>query len=337
MKVAIVGTGNVARKNYLPFIAAHEDVSLTYLNRTRSKAEEAAQQYGGRVADSVEDLMADDPDAVFVLTQETERYDVACSLLRLKPKRLFFEKPLVAQHGQADVVEDDFYRAKDVLKRAKEAGTETAMVFNYRFFDQSVRAKELLDTGRFGKPVHFTGLVHYACWSHCIDLLLYFVGSPAEISAFGSQQKRLCWGTHCASDVVAAVRTEDDATGSIIGTCGIDQKLPLYEMSFCYEGGRISMRDLDGPMEVVDYGTRCHELHTLSFDVSRWDQYNASFGRSINAYLDTVRDGAPPPIPGVAGLRELQFEAAIRRSIAQGCPVDVAKEFPIEADLAGTQ
>ena len=45
---------------------------------------------------------------------------------------------------------------------------------------------------------------------------------------------------------------------------------------------------------------------------------------------EAPRAGAPPPVPGIAGLRELQFEAAIKRSIAQGRPVVLAEEFPTE-------
>ena len=68
----------------------------------------------------------------------------------------------------------------------------------------------------------------------------------------------------------------------------------------------------------------------LPRDVSRWDQYRASFGKSINAYLASIRAGDPPTVPGIAGLRELQFEAAIKRSIAQGAPVDPDVDFPLQ-------
>ena len=40
--IGIVGTGNVARCNYLPFLAKQEDVSLLYVSRTRAKASMAS-------------------------------------------------------------------------------------------------------------------------------------------------------------------------------------------------------------------------------------------------------------------------------------------------------
>jgi predicted dehydrogenase len=329
LKVAIVGTGKVATQNYLPYLVQHKDVTLSYYNRTRAKAEEVAQRYGGRTAASLAELMQDEPDTVLVLTRETDRYAAARALLEFRPKRLFFEKPLVAQHGQANVVEDDFIQAREILQLAQAAGTETAMVFNYRFFDQTSKARELVGAHKLGQPVHFTGLVHYACWSHCIDLILDFVGPVHTITALASQQQGSCMGSTGVTDVTAAVRMQNDATGTLIGTCRVDFKLPLYELTFAFERGRISLRDLDGDMELIDYTSGRHMIHRLSRDVSRWDQYRASFGKAINAYLDSIRDGSPPPVPGMAGLRELQFEAAIKRSIGQAKSVALDEVFPI--------
>src|SRR5258708_22366334 len=73
-KVAVVGTGNVAQKNYLPFLARQQDITLSYYNRTRAKAELCADTFGGWVADSIDSLMSASPDIVFVLTNKTARY-----------------------------------------------------------------------------------------------------------------------------------------------------------------------------------------------------------------------------------------------------------------------
>lgn len=329
LKVAIVGTGKVAAQNYLPYLVQHPDITLSYYNRSRDKAEAVAQQFGGRVASSLADLLVDDPDTVLILTRETDRYQVANELLALRPRRLFFEKPLVAQAGQADVTEGDFEKGRDLLVRAQAAGIETAMVFNYRFFEQTKKARELIAAHNFGQPVHFTGLVHYACWSHCIDLILAFMGPASTITALAAPVARPCMGTDNVRDVTAAVQMTNGATGTIIGTCSIDFKLPLYELTLAFERGRLTMRDLDGDLELIDYSSERHTVHALSRSVSRWDQYRASFGKAVNAYLDTVRAGAPPPVPGLAGLQELQFEAALKRSIAQNTPVHLADTFPI--------
>ena len=50
LRIALVGTGNVAKRNYVPCLAEREDVELGYYNRTRAKADAIAAEFGG-VAD----------------------------------------------------------------------------------------------------------------------------------------------------------------------------------------------------------------------------------------------------------------------------------------------
>lgn len=326
IKIAIVGTGSVARNSYLPYLSKQKDVVLTYYSRTPAKAEECVAAFGGRVVKSTRELLADKPDAVLVLTKETQRFDAAMTLLEGRPKRLFFEKPLVARNGQANVGEDDFFKARELLQRADAVGTETAMVFNYRFFDQTVRAQQMIADRQFGRLIQASLFVNYACWSHCIDLLHLFGGPAARMSALAGDTPY-----RDAVDVAGSFQLTNGATGTILGTSGTKFDLPLYDMIFNFERGNVRFSDLDGPLDVFDHATRYRESRTLIGNHSRWDQYQASFGNSLAAYLDSIRRNAPPPVPGLAGLEELQFEAALRRSIAQRRPVDVQGEFPLKA------
>ena len=325
MKIAIVGTGNVARSNYLPFLSKQEDVDLVYFSRTKSKADACASDFGGKVVESTEEILSEDPDATLVLTMETQRYEAAVSILAGRPRRLFFEKPLVAGNGQANVCEDDFINAKDLLERSKNRGTETAMVFNYRFFDQTVRMQKIVADRGFGELIHASLFVNYACWSHCLDLLHLFGGRADRISGLAGDIEY-----QNAVDVSGAFRLLNGATGTILGTSGTNFDFPLYQAVFNFERGTIRFNDLDGPIEVFDKATRHSETYGLIGNHSRWDQYRASFEKSLAAYLDSIRRNAPPPVPGIAGLEELQFEVALRRSIAQRRPVNVQEEFPID-------
>ena len=329
LKVAIVGTGNVATTNYLPFLAQQDDISLSYYNRTREKADSCAQTFGGWVADSVDQLMAESPDVVMLLTSETARYELATQVLGHQPTRVFFEKPLVAQQGQAHVTEDDFEKGRELLRLAQANGTETAMVFNYRFFDQTLAGKAACHRPTIWSDlIQATGFVHYACWSHCIDLIHYFGGLVAEITALSGAVERPA-ELMTATDVTAAFTMVNGATGTILGTAGFNFEFPLFELMLGFEGGRLTFRGLDGDMEVLDYSGHRHETLSLTRQTSRWDQYNRSFDKSVDAYLESVRDGAEPPVPGISGLQELQFEAALKRSIRLGRPVNVQEEFPL--------
>ena len=327
IKIGIVGTGNLARRNYIPCLAEQQDVELGYYNRTRAKAEQVAQEHPGEVFGNFDELAAWEADAIMVLTRETDRLDAANALLDARPRRLFFEKPLVARRGQQDVGEQDFVDARAMMQRAAACGCETAMVFNYRFFDQTLRAKEIIQARGFGKVVNVSGLIHYACWSHGIDLVHHFADPVVELTALQSDEIK--GDRNEARDIASSFRTAGDATGNLIATSAMSWGFPLFELIFNFEGGRLHFRDLDGDLEILENGSGRHEIHTIARTSSRWDQYNASFSKATVAYVESIRARQPPPVPGLAGLRELQVEASIKRSIRERRPVDLVEELPL--------
>ncbi|MGA2230514.1 MAG: Gfo/Idh/MocA family oxidoreductase [Tepidisphaeraceae bacterium] len=331
LKLAIIGIGKVAREEYLPFLASQPDVSLAYFNRTPDAARKAAEQFGGKALPSLAAVADWKPTAALVLTSETIRRDVGTTLIQAGLPRIFFEKPLVAAAGQAHVTEADFADARDMLLLAKEHKCQTAMVFNYRFFEQTLAARKAVADRGLGEVIHVIGQVHFACWSHCIDLIHFFAGPIEEITALSGNIARPSPELKIdARDVTAAFRLANGATGSLLGTCGMKWRQPLYELIFTFQNGRIHMRDLDGALEILDGSTDAHETRTILRHTSRWDQYRDSFKKAVGAYVQSLRDGSPPPVPGLDGLRELQFEAALKRSALQRRPVRLSEEFPIE-------
>jgi predicted dehydrogenase len=332
LKVAIVGAGKVAQSSYLPYLSKEPGVMLGYLSRTRARAETAAAKFGGEVFDSPAALMAWKPDTVFVLTRETDRFDAAMAILEHGPKRMFLEKPLVARAGQEQVTEQDFADGRRLMHEAERLGCETAMIFNYRFFDHTLLARRIAAERDFGPIVSVVGQTHYACWSHCIDLIHHFAGPIALVSAQAGTVTRSAGSTAgalTAPDLVATFQTEGGATGTLLGTAALAWEFPLFELAFNFERGRVRMQDLDGDLEIMDSRRQDHERYGIARGRSRWDQYTASFGKSIAAYLDSIRQSQPPPVPGSAGLLELQVEAGFKRSIAQGRTVRLVEEFPL--------
>jgi predicted dehydrogenase len=132
-----------------------------------------------------------------------------------------------------------------------------------------------------------------------------------------------------AADLAVAFTTEGGAAGTLLGTAGLAFQHPLIDLSLNYAGGRLHLRDLDGLLEVFDAGSERVETYDLGRNTSRWDQYAKSFVSSLEAYLGSVRDGVPPPVPGLDGLRELQVEAGIRRSVAEGRRVVLGTELAL--------
>ena len=327
MKIAVVGTGSVAMRSYLPYLSKREDVELFYNDHIPGKAEECVEQFGGTATKSFAELMSHDPDTVLVLTHETQRLAAATALIEFHPRRMFFEKPVVAKNGQAEVCEDDFFDARDLLVKLKKENIETGMNFNYRSFDQSMRLRELIASKPLGKLLQATLFVNYPCWSHCIDLLQVLGSKAKTITALTSQA---VYGDGQQSpDIAAAFELENGATGTILGTSARDFLVSLYTCILGFEGGLVQIDDLDGNLIIQPNGARYRETYTLSPSYSRWDQYADSFAKAIGAYLDSIIKNEQPPVTAMNGLEELQFEAALRRSAASKLPVNVQEEFSL--------
>ena len=328
LKIAIIGTGSVACNEYVPYLAGRKDIALSYFSRTLSKAEICSKKHGGSVRKSLAEIVADDPDAVLVLTNETQRIDVANELVPLRPRRIFFEKPLCARNGQGAVCENDFFEARDMLRRAHDAGIETAMMFNYRFFSITQRLIDTVASRKLGPLLQASFFVNYACWSHCIDLLRVFGGKTARVTALAGSTEYAS-AASSGLDIGAAYTLENGCTGTILGSSKPDFAAPLYMATLNFEGGLMRICDLDGAMDIYPNGAQYAESYSLMANNSRWSRYSASFGCALAAYLQSIAEKQAAPVPGMAGLEELQFEAALKRSAKEGRTVDVQREFPL--------
>ncbi|MDF2726152.1 MAG: dehydrogenase [Paenibacillus sp.] len=331
LRIGIVGVGKVAMKNYLPWLAKQNGASLYYYSRTASSADEAVNRFGGYRTESLEELAGNHPDVIFILTNETSHVPIARELLKYGAKRLFIEKPLQATNGQANVTERDFFDARLLLREARDAGVEVAMNFNYRFFEQSLNLKRLIHERNLGQLLQSTWFVHYACWSHCIDLLRHFGGAVRSVSALNGERVHGT-GNMGGTDIAAAFTMQTGAVGTIVGTSSSSFRLPLYHVTMNFEHGTVLFSDLDARLTLYREGASFSESFAILPDKSRWAQYDASFERSLEAYFLALRNGETPPVTGLDGLAELQFEAALRRSAASGRAVDLEAEFPLEGD-----
>jgi predicted dehydrogenase len=325
-KVAVFGTGKVARDNYLPLLREQADVELGLYNRTTRIAQDEAR-VGGRAFETLDEALDWGPDIAFVLTSERVRADVASLIIRAGVPRVFVEKPLTAAAGQALVSEQDYEVGKTLVSTAGAAGTEMAINFNYRFFLTVQQVMAAVAERSWGSLISFAGRVHFACWSHLLDLVGLFGGAAVRVSALEGPVVRSARGME-SRDLAVTLLTASGATGVMTGSVSGPWQHSLYDLILDFEGGRAVLRDLDAVVELHDRDSEESEVRSLVADRSRWNRYASSFRASIEAYLETVRRGSPPLVPVEAGLQELRLEAAIRRSVRIRREVDIDKEFP---------
>ena len=152
VKWGVIGSGGIARRRTIPEgIAAAPNARLAAVFDVDAEANRAvAAQFGGAVAESVENLLQQDVDAIYIASPAKAHYGhvLACAA---GGKHILCEKPLGMTVAEAEEM---------------VAATRAAGVVRRRIDDAVPLAapgrEELIDEGRLGKPVY--GRAQLSCW-----------------------------------------------------------------------------------------------------------------------------------------------------------------------------
>lgn len=145
VRIGVIGCGTITRVRHAPEYAANTNVEIAaWYNRTRSKAEKLAEEYGGKVCDSIEELLAMDLDAVSVCTANAAHAHDAILALRAG-KHVLCEKPMDVTLSKCNAMTD----------AAEKAGKILMIAQNQRFSSAHVKAHDLIREGAIGEVVSF--------------------------------------------------------------------------------------------------------------------------------------------------------------------------------------
>jgi predicted dehydrogenase len=146
IRVGIIGCGSIAIHRHIPEYAANENCILAgYCDTVAGRAQKMADQYGGKVYNSIEALLADDSiDAVSVCT--SNKYHAPVTIAALKAgKHVLCEKPMATSVREA----------QEMLDCAKATGKFLMVGHNQRLADAHRRARQILDSGELGRILTF--------------------------------------------------------------------------------------------------------------------------------------------------------------------------------------
>ena len=249
MKIGIIGFGSMGKTHaysienlkyfYSPLGFKAEIAGIC--TRNPARAAELCEQYGiGRVYVN-EDEMISDPlvDVIDICTPNIAHYETLKKAI-VAGKHIYCEKPLCVTAEQAF----------EIAELAREAGVICAVVFNTRFLLPVMRAKELIEAGRIGRPISFKasflhsssidpnkpagwkqnkdicgGGVLFDLGSHAIDMIYHLCGRFTEVSgmsqiAFETRRGTdgLEWETNADEAFYMTAKLECGAKGTV--TCG---------------------------------------------------------------------------------------------------------------------
>lgn len=193
----VIGSGGIARRRTIPegiMTAANARLAAVFdIDRTTNIT--VAGQFGTAAVESVQDLLAQEIDAVYIASPANVHHEHVLACIRAG-KHVLCEKPLGMNVAEAE----------RMAAAAGKAGVRLGTALMMRFHSQHKAARELIDQGRLGKIVY--ARAQLSCWyppipgawrqdpatggggslidmgGHCIDLLEMLLGPVARVSCF---------------------------------------------------------------------------------------------------------------------------------------------------------
>lgn len=146
INVAFIGCGKIAQVRHIPEANAMDEVQIIgYFNRTKEKANEMAELYGGKVYGTYQEVL-DDPkvDAVVISVANILHGEITVEALK-KGNHVLCEKPM------ATSLEESI----EMVKTAKKTGKVLDIAHNQRLNPVHMEAKRLLQMGIIGRILTF--------------------------------------------------------------------------------------------------------------------------------------------------------------------------------------
>ncbi|MCX7842548.1 MAG: Gfo/Idh/MocA family oxidoreductase [Clostridia bacterium] len=345
VKVGIIGCGSISKHRHAPEYALNPQCKiLGYYDLIPKRAQELAEKFGGKVYESLEELLADkEIDAVSVCTSNAYHAPISISALK-SGKHVLCEKPM------ATTAED----AKKMIETAKAAGKYLMIGHNQRLAPAHIRAKEILKSGEAGTILTFRTTFGHGgpeWWSADKGLhTWFFKKKEAVVGAMGdlgvhkadlirwliddeiSEVKAYVSSLDKKNDAGEIIEVDDNAVcvlkskKGIIGTlCASwtyygeeDNSTVLY----CSNG---VMRIYDNPEFPIVFTKRNREK--IFYQVGKI-QTNEEQSKSgvIDLFIDSIVRNTPPEISGEEGFAALKIILGCIESAEKGTSIKLQEE-----------
>jgi predicted dehydrogenase len=345
LRTGIVGCGKVADLHASALRAAPQSELVACCSGRFERAKAFAEKYGIRAYPDVEAMLADGRvQAVVIGTPHPRHAEPAVAAARAGA-HVLVEKPLAASLADCD----------RMIAAAKEKGVALGVISQRRFYAPCRRLREAIDAGRIGRPVlgsvtmygwrdeaYYRSDPWRGSWAgegggvlvnqapHQLDLLLWYLGEPAELAGFWSNLN------HPAIEVedtaVAVVRFRSGALGHIV--VSNSQNPALYGRVYVHgsNGASIGVQTDGGAMFIAGVSgiaePPVNDLWTVPWEeeaAKRWREEDAATFRSVNPtehyhrlqvedFLEAALAGRAPLVTAGDGRRTVELFTAIYRS-----------------------
>ena len=342
IRIGILGCGKIAQVRHIPEYADNKDCELYgFYNPTKSRAEDMAAKYGGKVYESPEELLADSNiDAVSVCSANYAHAELTVKALQAG-KHVLCEKPMATSLVDCEAM----------VAAAKESGKLLMIGQNQRLTAAHQLARKMVVDGVIGKVVSFrTSFGHGGPETWAIkpgkdtwffDKTKAAMGVMADLGIHKTDLIQYLLGQRVVS--TTAVLTTLDKRGADDELIGVDDNaICIYTMSdgtvgtmtaswtyYAAEDNSTVLYGTEGEIRVYDDPAHSIILKKKNGEVEFFDveqiQTNDNQTKSgiIDAWVDCVKNGTEPEINGESVLSAMRAVFASIQSSETGMAIAI--------------
>lgn len=193
----VIGSGGIARRRTIPegIVSSEQAELVAVFDVNRTVNLEVAHEFKAYAASSIEDLLNQDIDAVYIASPVDKHFEHVSACAKAK-KHILCEKALGLTVSEVEIM----------MGICQQEGVLFGTAFMMRFHSHHKEALKFIQEGKLGKPVY--ARAQLSCWyppivgawrqypemggggslmdmgSHCIDLLEMFFGKVKQVSCF---------------------------------------------------------------------------------------------------------------------------------------------------------
>lgn len=345
-QIGIIGGGNISETHARAALEIEGVEIAAVYGTNREKTARLGQLYGGAVYDSLPAFLEHRPLDLVIIGSPSGLHAAHGIASARHGLHVLVEKPLDISTARAD----------ELISECQRAGVKLGVCFQDRVAPDICRLKQLVDTGRLGKPILVSGRVKWyrppeyysgprwrGTWAldgggalmnqgvHTIDLLLWLLGDVERVSA---KAITALHEIEVEDTVVATLEFASGAIGTLEAATsvypGYHRRIELTgsEGTIILEHDRIIAADLRTPLADA---VRPPEPNSNASASSPIVSDVGGHKRLLEDFLRTIATDGTPVCDGAEGRRSVALVQAIYESSRTGqavTPGNWNHEFP---------
>ena len=334
MKIGMLSFAHLHAESYIQNLLKHPDVEVIGIaDESPNRGEYFAKEFGVYLFDSYNQLLATNPDAVIVCS-ENSKHRPLVEMAAREGAHVLCEKPLATN------LED----ARAIVEVCEKAGVTLMTAFPMRFSPAVGQVKARMDAGEFGQVYCFATRnqgplpIKHRIWFadkalagggaltdhvvHLLDILRWYLRSEVVEVYAGMNHIFHPDDIDVETGGLVMLTFENGVFATIDSSWSRPTIAPLwggltFEIEVITERGAV----------LVDAFSQA--VTVFRQDISRpdWEYFGTDFNQSmINEFISAIQENRQPLITGWDGYKAVEVVAAAYKSVETGQPVQLPFE-----------